>query len=74
LADSTPNAIGLSFFYMNWKAVAEASKDVGRRSYCVDWMGMGRSARVNPRELHAGKKATVQQRVYTVSGDFSKFP
>jgi hypothetical protein len=59
---------------MNWKAVAEASKDVGRRSYCVDWMGMGRSARVNPRELHAGKKATVQQRVYTVSGDFSKFP
>ncbi len=75
---SSPNAVvllhgygaGLGFFYLNWKALAEASREIGRRSYAVDWLGMGRSARPEPKELHAGKKATTQQRVETAENFF----
>ena len=54
---------GLGFFYLNWKALGEASRDIGRRSYAIDWLGMGRSSRPEPKELNAGKKATTEQRV-----------
>lgn len=59
---------GLGFFYLNWKALAHSSRDTGRRSYAVDWLGMGRSARIDPKELKAkaGKKATTEERVESV--------
>lgn len=36
---------------------------IGRKAYALDWLGMGRSSRPDPKELHSGKKATTEQRV-----------
>lgn len=54
---------GLGFFYLNWTTIARASAAQGMRSYALDWLGMGRSARPSPSELNAGKRASVEERV-----------
>lgn len=56
----------MGFMYRNWQVMGESAGEVGRSAYAVDWLGMGRSARVDPKELEAGKKATVKQRVEKV--------
>ncbi|KAJ9119000.1 hypothetical protein QFC24_005966 [Naganishia onofrii] len=53
----------MGFMYRNWQVMGESAGEIGRSAYAVDWLGMGRSARVDPKELDAGKKATVKERV-----------
>ncbi|GHJ88703.1 hypothetical protein NliqN6_5105 [Naganishia liquefaciens] len=53
----------MGFMYRNWQAMGESAAEVNRSAYAIDWLGMGRSARPDPRELAAGKKATVKERV-----------
>jgi cardiolipin-specific phospholipase len=56
----------MGFMYRNWQVMGESAAEVNRSAYAIDWLGMGRSARPDPRELEAGKKATVKQRVEKV--------
>ncbi|KAJ9097703.1 hypothetical protein QFC21_004741 [Naganishia friedmannii] len=53
----------MGFMYRNWQVMGESAGEIGRSAYAVDWLGMGRSARVDPKDLEAGKKATVKERV-----------
>jgi hypothetical protein len=56
----------MGFMYRNWQVLGESAGEVGRSAYAIDWLGMGRSARPDPKELYAGKKATVKERVEKV--------
>lgn len=44
---------------------------VGRAAYAIDWLGMGRSSRPDPKELVSGRKASAKERVEKVSRRFS---
>jgi hypothetical protein len=40
---------------------------VGRAAYAIDWLGMGRSSRPDPKELVSGRRASAKERVEKVS-------
>jgi hypothetical protein len=40
---------------------------VGRAAYAIDWLGMGRSSRPDPKELVSGRGTSAKERVEKVS-------
>lgn len=62
----------MGFMYRNWQVMGESAGEIGRSAYAIDWLGMGRSARPDPKELYAGKKATVKERVEKVCIDHGR--
>jgi hypothetical protein len=64
----------MGFMYRNWQVMGESAGEIGRSAYAIDWLGMGRSARPDPKELYAGKKATVKERVEKVRRDHDRGP
>ncbi|CAK9781366.1 alpha/beta-hydrolase [Cutaneotrichosporon oleaginosum] len=56
-------AAALGFFFRNWDAVARAADATGRRTFFLDWLGMGLSSRPNPSLLAAPAGSAVEARV-----------
>jgi cardiolipin-specific phospholipase len=56
-------AAALGFFFRNWDAVARAADATGRRTFFLDWLGMGLSSRPNPSILAAPAGAPLEARV-----------
>lgn len=51
------------FFFRNWDPIARSAAATGRRTFFLDWLGMGLSSRPNPALLAAPSNAPVEQRV-----------
>ncbi|KAL7424896.1 hypothetical protein Q5752_000582 [Cryptotrichosporon argae] len=56
-------AAALGFFFRNWDAWAAAGADSGRRTFFLDWLGMGLSSRPSPALLAAPPTAPLTTRV-----------
>ncbi|BEI92887.1 uncharacterized protein CcaverHIS019_0505150 [Cutaneotrichosporon cavernicola] len=56
-------AAALGFFFRNWDAVARAADSTGRRTFFLDWLGMGLSSRPNPSLLTAPTGSPLEARV-----------
>jgi hypothetical protein len=46
---------------------------VGRAAYAIDWLGMGRSSRPDPKELVSGRGTSAKERVEKVSLEILHF-
>lgn len=56
-------AAALGFFFRNWDPIARSAAATGRRTFFLDWLGMGLSSRPSPALLSSPASATVEQRV-----------
>lgn len=56
-------AAALGFFFRNWDSVARSADATGRKTYFLDWLGMGLSSRPNPSLLAAPAGAPMETRV-----------
>ncbi|ORY35011.1 Alpha/Beta hydrolase protein [Naematelia encephala] len=56
-------AAALGFFYRNWDSVATASNNTGRRTFFLDWLGMGLSSRPSPALLSSPSATPIPARV-----------
>ncbi|TXT13058.1 hypothetical protein VHUM_01459 [Vanrija humicola] len=56
-------AAAQGFFFRNWDPIARSAAATGRRTFFLDWLGMGLSSRPNPSLLAAPSNAPVEQRV-----------
>ncbi|WOO84790.1 putative cardiolipin-specific deacylase, mitochondrial [Vanrija pseudolonga] len=56
-------AAAQGFFFRNWDPIARSAAATGRRTFFLDWLGMGLSSRPNPALLAAPSNAPVEQRV-----------
>ena len=52
-----------SFFFRNWDSIAQSSNSTGRRTFFLDWLGMGLSSRPAPHLLSSPSNAPVPARV-----------
>jgi len=52
-----------SFFFRNWESVAQSANSSGRRTFFLDWLGMGLSSRPAPALLNSPSSASVPARV-----------
>lgn len=52
-----------SFFFRNWESVAESANATGRRTFFLDWLGMGLSSRPSPSLLSSPASAPIPNRV-----------
>jgi cardiolipin-specific phospholipase len=52
-----------SFFFRNWEAIANSAAETGRRTFFLDWLGMGASSRPSPALLASPVNTPVEQRV-----------
>lgn len=57
------------FFFKNWAPVSRSAAATGRRTFFLDWLGMGLSSRPNP-HLLASKTDSVESRVATAEHFF----
>jgi cardiolipin-specific phospholipase len=55
--------IAISFFFRNWEAVATTANDTGRRTFFLDWLGMGLSSRPSPKLLDSPSSVETPARV-----------
>jgi cardiolipin-specific phospholipase len=54
---------GASFFFRNWESVATSAASTGRRTFFLDWLGMGLSSRPSPHLLHSPSSTPIPARV-----------
>ncbi|KAK4683550.1 cardiolipin-specific phospholipase, partial [Tremellales sp. Uapishka_1] len=63
-------AAALGFFFRNWQPISEAGAASHRRTFFLDWLGMGLSSRPSPSLLAAPSNATLETRVSTAENFF----
>ncbi|WWC93086.1 uncharacterized protein L201_008051 [Kwoniella dendrophila CBS 6074] len=51
-------AAALGFFFRNWESVAISTSETGRRTFFLDWLGMGLSSRPSPSLLNSNSSNT----------------
>jgi cardiolipin-specific phospholipase len=51
------------FFFRNWESVAQSAESTNRRTFFLDWLGMGLSSRPSPNLLSSPSSATMPARV-----------
>ena len=51
------------FFFRNWESIAQSSHSTGRRTFFLDWLGMGLSSRPSPSLLNSPSSVPVPSRV-----------
>ncbi|WRT69423.1 uncharacterized protein IL334_006409 [Kwoniella shivajii] len=56
-------AAALGFFFRNWDPVSHSAAETGRRTFFLDWLGMGLSSRPSPSLLHSNSNTPVPTRV-----------
>ncbi|WWC65600.1 uncharacterized protein I303_108220 [Kwoniella dejecticola CBS 10117] len=56
-------AAALGFFFRNWESVSLSSSSTGRRTFFLDWLGMGLSSRPSPNLLNSPSTSTTPSRV-----------
>lgn len=56
-------AAALGFFFRNWESIANSGAATGRRTFFLDWLGMGLSSRPSPSLISSPPTAPVEQRV-----------
>lgn len=56
-------AAALGFFFRNWESVAQSANATGRRTFFLDWLGMGLSSRPSPSLLSSPASAPIPNRV-----------
>ena len=61
--DGERRVLTISFFFRNWESIAQSSHSTGRRTFFLDWLGMGLSSRPSPNLLNSPSSASVPNRV-----------
>ncbi|KIR29587.1 cardiolipin-specific phospholipase [Cryptococcus deuterogattii LA55] len=56
-------AAALGFFFQNWESIATSSAATSRRTFFLDWLGMGLSSRPSPSLLSSPSNAPIPSRV-----------
>ncbi|WVF68893.1 hypothetical protein IAT40_003666 [Kwoniella sp. CBS 6097] len=56
-------AAALGFFFRNWESISVSSAASGRRTFFLDWLGMGLSSRPSPSLLASSSTTPVPSRV-----------
>ncbi|EIW71763.1 hypothetical protein TREMEDRAFT_22144, partial [Tremella mesenterica DSM 1558] len=56
-------AAALGFFFRNWEPISQAGSATSRRTFFLDWLGMGLSSRPSPDLLSSPSTASVPSRV-----------
>ncbi|GFZ50210.1 hypothetical protein JCM24511_07965 [Saitozyma sp. JCM 24511] len=56
-------AAALGFFFRNWESVALSANSSGRRTFFLDWLGMGLSSRPSPSLLSSPSSSPIPRRV-----------
>ncbi|OCF37260.1 cardiolipin-specific phospholipase [Kwoniella heveanensis BCC8398] len=56
-------AAALGFFFRNWESISVSSAATGRRTFFLDWLGMGLSSRPSPSLLASSANTPVPSRV-----------
>ncbi|WWC73433.1 uncharacterized protein I206_107401 [Kwoniella pini CBS 10737] len=56
-------AAALGFFFRNWESISLSSSTTGRRTFFLDWLGMGLSSRPSPNLLNPPSNSTIPNRV-----------
>lgn len=56
-------AAAFGFFFRNWDSIANSAASTGRRTFFLDWLGMGVSSRPSPSLLASPTGAPVEARV-----------
>ncbi|KAK8849446.1 hypothetical protein IAR55_004779 [Kwoniella newhampshirensis] len=56
-------AAALGFFFRNWESIAQSTAATGRRTFFLDWLGMGLSSRPSPSLLASPTSAPTPTRV-----------
>ncbi|WVR08294.1 hypothetical protein IAU60_005343 [Kwoniella sp. DSM 27419] len=56
-------AAALGFFFRNWESIATSSASTGRRTFFLDWLGMGLSSRPSPSLLASTSSTPIPTRV-----------
>ncbi|KAK1923840.1 Alpha/Beta hydrolase protein [Papiliotrema laurentii] len=56
-------AAAMGFFFRNWESIAQTGSESGRRTFFLDWLGMGLSSRPSPNLLSSPSSATIPNRV-----------
>lgn len=51
------------FFFRNWEGIAQSADQTSRRTFFLDWIGMGLSSRPSPQLLASPSSASVPARV-----------
>lgn len=56
-------AAALGFFFRNWESIATSSAATSRRTFFLDWLGMGLSSRPSPSLVSSPSNAPIPSRV-----------
>ncbi|OWZ68336.1 hypothetical protein AYX15_00748 [Cryptococcus neoformans] len=56
-------AAALGFFFRNWESIATSSAATARRTFFLDWLGMGLSSRPSPSLFSSPSSAPIPSRV-----------
>ncbi|WVW86617.1 hypothetical protein I302_108670 [Kwoniella bestiolae CBS 10118] len=56
-------AAALGFFFRNWESISLSSSSTGRRTFFLDWLGMGLSSRPSPSHLNSPSNTPIPSRV-----------
>ncbi|WWC95304.1 hypothetical protein V866_002165 [Kwoniella sp. B9012] len=56
-------AAALGFFFRNWESISLSSSSTGRRTFFLDWLGMGLSSRPSPSLLNSPSNTPIPSRV-----------
>ncbi|WWD20070.1 hypothetical protein CI109_104544 [Kwoniella shandongensis] len=56
-------AAALGFFFRNWESISQSAASTSRRTFFLDWLGMGLSSRPSPALLNSPSSAPTPTRV-----------